>query len=188
MLLIAIGFIVWGAFPAPVKMGLLIGVWTAISVFLTRGEYFGVRPGRELNSALLAGLVALESARLEAWQRSKLFGGAALLTWAATLQYYAIPAALGIVIYGAAAWWDLGWRRARWPVIASLRVRCCRRFRRSLSGPFLISIRSRDRFMRKDGTQQVPGQSRSICKSAAHSSNLDFGRSGSGCRSPRESP
>lgn len=119
MLLFGIVLVVCSSFPAPIKMGLLCGLAAPIAVFARLGmELFGMRPENHLNAAWLAGLIALESARLANWNLKGLFAGAFLLTYASGIHYYAAPALLGVLVYMIWAIVQTGWRRARKPLLA----------------------------------------------------------------------
>jgi hypothetical protein len=121
MLLLGVLLVVGGPFPAPVKMGLLLGLVAPIAANTTLHiELFGMRPENHLNAAWLAGLIALESARLENWSLKKLALGAFLLTYASGLHYYAAEAFLGVGVYLVWALVQLGWLRARKPLMAIL--------------------------------------------------------------------
>ena len=119
MLLVAIALILAGPFPPPVKIGLMFGL--VAPILFTRAleiELFGMRPENHLNAAWIAGLVALESARLENWNWRKLALGAFLLTYASGLHYYAMGAFLGAGVYAIWALLQFGWRAARKPLLA----------------------------------------------------------------------
>ena len=119
MLVLAVLLIAFGPFPGPVKIGLLYGVWVSMTIFSRASiEMFGMRPEGDVAASWLAGLVALESARLEKWNLKKLFLGALLLTYAASLHYYAVPGVLGVAVYLIWAVWQLGFRRALKPCLA----------------------------------------------------------------------
>jgi len=127
-LLLCIWLIVRSRFPSAVKVGLLFGVGltylffcnSAIELF-AKGpvgvgwglELFGMRPEGELGGAWIAGLLLLEAGRQDRWSLSKLFAGAVVLTYAASLHYYGTAAVLGAAVYAASAWWELGWPRAK---------------------------------------------------------------------------
>ena len=76
MSLIGVALIVWGPFEAPIKIGLLCGLVSAIAVFVNVGsELFGMRPEGHLNAAWMTGLIALESGRLLKWSWKWLCAG-----------------------------------------------------------------------------------------------------------------
>jgi hypothetical protein len=118
LFLVAILAIVRSCFPEPVKLGLLF----SIGLLMLPGEglavLFGTRPEGEVQAAWLAGLVLLESGRLDNWNRKRLFAGAFLLTWASGLHYYAAPAFTGVIVYVIWAICSLGWKNAKAPLLA----------------------------------------------------------------------
>jgi len=109
--LLAILVILRGRFPAPVKLGLLFSIGFLMLTGETFALCFGTRPEGELHAAWFAGLLLLESGRLEDWNHPKLFAGAFLLTWASGVHYYAAPAFLGVLVYIVWALWGLGWKQ-----------------------------------------------------------------------------
>jgi len=119
MLLLAVALIAVGPFPGPVKIGLLYGLWVSMAIFGRAGiELFGMRPEGDIEASWMAGLVALESGRLEKWNLPKLFLGALLITYAASLHYYAVAGLAGVGIYMMWAYRDLGLAEARKPLLA----------------------------------------------------------------------
>jgi hypothetical protein len=122
--LLAIVVILRGAFPAPVKLGLLFSIGFLMLTGETFGLAFGTRPEGELHAAWFAGLLLLESGRLENWSHPKLFAGAFLLTWASGLHYYAGAAFLGVAVYIIWALCSLGWK-AGWSRVLALCVGGC---------------------------------------------------------------
>jgi hypothetical protein len=117
-LLLAIVSIVVGAFASPVKLGLLFSIGFLMLSGETFAIFFGTRPEGELHAAWFAGLLLLESGRLEQWNRTKLFAGAFVLTWASGLHYYAGAAFTGVLVYIVWAVWSLGWKDAKSRVVA----------------------------------------------------------------------
>jgi len=112
-LLLCVWIIVRSRFPSPIKIGLLFGLCLTYAFFCKTGmELFGMRPEGELAAAWLAGLLLLETGRQDDWNRWKLFLGAVVLTYAASLHYYGTVAVFGAAVYAASAWWELGWPRA----------------------------------------------------------------------------
>jgi hypothetical protein len=97
----AIVLIVRSMLPTPVKLGFLLGLYgtTVLAVMYLPDDAIGVRP--ELNVSLIwfAGLVALESGRLDGWRRGPLALGTMLVTLAATMQNYALLAPVGLIPY-----------------------------------------------------------------------------------------
>ena len=119
MLFLCIWLIVRGPFTGPVKIGLLYGIWVSVAIFGKIGiEMFGMRPENHLGAAWLAGLVALESARLEKWNLKLLCGGTFLLTYASGIHYYAAVGILGVGVYMAWVVKSFGLRGARRPLLA----------------------------------------------------------------------
>ncbi len=118
MALLCVWLIVRGPFTAPVKIGLMYGLWVSMAVFVPFGyEFFGMRPEGHLGAAWLAGLVLLESGRLRNWNPKELFAGTLVLAYACSLHYYAAPAGLGVVVYGV--WALASLRRRAWkPLLA----------------------------------------------------------------------
>ena len=113
--LLAIWVTVRGAFPAPVKMGLLFGIAFLMSAGPQFGFlYFGMRPEGHVEAAWLAGLLLLEDGRLKGWNSRRLFAGALALTWASSVHYYASAAIAGVAVYLVWCLKDVGWKRG-WP-------------------------------------------------------------------------
>jgi hypothetical protein len=108
--LLAILLILRGRFPAPVQLGLLFSIGFLMLTGETFALCFGTRPEGELHAAWFAGLLLLESGRLEDWNHPKLFAGAFLLTWASGIHYYAAAAFLGVLVYIVWALASLGWK------------------------------------------------------------------------------
>jgi hypothetical protein len=125
-LLLSVIFVVRGAFSLPAKLGLLFAI--ALAAYPGRlpfvahwpywCEIFGTRPEGHIQAAWMAGLIILENARLKGWPKQHLFWGAAVLTWAATLHYYAWPAVLGIVVYAILILHSSGWLASRSQLVA----------------------------------------------------------------------
>ncbi|MBZ5609992.1 MAG: hypothetical protein LAP38_17155 [Acidobacteriia bacterium] len=116
--LLLIVAIVRGAFPPVVKLGLLFSIGLLMFPGESLAVYFGTRPEGHVHAAWLAGLVLLESGRLDNWNRAQLFAGAFLLTWASGVHYYAAPALLGAGVYMLWAVLNLGWSEAKPRVLA----------------------------------------------------------------------
>lgn len=83
-------------FPTEVKLALLAGFFVATFIW---APLYLVRPDVHRAMAWFAGLVALESARLDDWCPRKLFLGAFLLALASSLHYASVPAAGGALVY-----------------------------------------------------------------------------------------
>jgi hypothetical protein len=124
-----------GQFSTPVKFGLLTGFFSGsilissvidlssnassiYSLVYSRNYLYSVRPDLNLALSWFAGLLALESARLDNWNSKKLFLGSFLLTYASGLHYYGIPAFTGIFIYVIWMGRALGLRQARTKFLA----------------------------------------------------------------------
>jgi hypothetical protein len=105
-----------GRFPAAVKIGLLVGPYLAIFIW---SGMITLRPELDLAGAWFAGLVALESARLDGWDARQLFLGSLLLTYAAGVHYVASIAFTGVLVYIVWACRDLGFAKA-WPTILTI--------------------------------------------------------------------
>src|SRR5262249_1737310 len=86
----------------PVKLGLIFGLYSGMTFFIPTYPYFslhGMRPDSHVAMAWFAGLVALESGRLAAWDTRRLMLGTALLTYASELHYFAVVAFTGVLVY-----------------------------------------------------------------------------------------
>lgn len=118
LLLLGVWIVARGAFPTPVKLGLLFGVGFLMSAGNLPVAWFGTRPEGALHAAWFTALLLLESGRLDNWNRGRLFGGAFLLTWASSIHYYATPVVFGLTVYLAWAVFSLGWKEARPRVLA----------------------------------------------------------------------
>jgi len=116
--LLAILVIALGSFPDPVKLGLLFSIGFMVLTGEQFAVFFGTRPEGDVHAAWLAGLLLLESGRLDNWNRSKLFAGAFVLTWASGLHYYAGVAFTGIVVYAVWALRSLPWKDAKSRILA----------------------------------------------------------------------
>ncbi len=116
--LLAILVIVRGVFPPPVKLGLLFSIGFLMLSGETFALSFGTRPEGELHAAWFAGLLLLESGRLENWSNPKLFAGAFLLTWASGVHYYAAASFLGVAAYIVWVLRSLGWRGGKSRILA----------------------------------------------------------------------
>ena len=100
--LLAIVLVLRGRFPLPVKLGFVTGIYGAIvlSVSYLPDHAVGVRPELHVSIAWFAGLVALESARLNGWHLLDLCFGSLLLAYAAAMQNYVLLAPAGLAVYG----------------------------------------------------------------------------------------
>jgi len=116
-------------FPSTVKLGLLFGLLGG-SLFpcylhiTPKAFSFGFRPDLHLAFAWFAGLIALETGRLDDWNLKRLFLGSALLTYASALHYPAFVSWTGVFVYVV---WVLrlrGWRLALKPILAIIAGGC----------------------------------------------------------------
>jgi len=124
-LVIACVLLVWSRFPVPIKFGLLFGTFLGALIW---NDLLTVRPDLTLALAWIAGLIALESARLSNWSWWGLAIGSSSLVYASAVHYPGLFAQSAIVIYAVWACYQLPWRRVP-AVIGSLIV-----------GPILIGI------------------------------------------------
>jgi hypothetical protein len=99
--LVAIALILLGKFPDTVKLGFLAGLYGTIvlAVMYLPDHAAGVRPELHVSIAWFAGLIALESARLDGWDLPKLCLGTLLVAYAAAMQNYALLAPAGLGVY-----------------------------------------------------------------------------------------
>jgi hypothetical protein len=118
LFLLSIIVIVRALFPPPVKLGLLFSIGFLTLTGGTCGLTFGTRPEGALQAAWFLGLLLLESGRLDNWNRSKLFLGALMMTWASAIHYYAALAFIGVSVYLVWAIRSLGWKDAKSRVVA----------------------------------------------------------------------
>jgi len=117
-LLLSVWIVVRSRFDLPVKIGLLFGVGFYVATALFFVAPFGTRPDSAVQVIWFAGLVLLESGRLDGWSLPQLCGGAFVMTWASCTHYYALPSLAGIAVYVIWAFRSLGWRRARKRILA----------------------------------------------------------------------
>lgn len=98
-----------------VRAALLFGM--ACSFMLLK-DSFHLRPDLDVFGAWILGLILLEWGRLAGWRGGFLAAGSFFLTMASGTHYYALPAAAGVLVYGAALIRGLGrrqgFRRASW--------------------------------------------------------------------------
>src|SRR6516162_381569 len=113
--LLSIFLVLRGRFPTVVKIGLILGPYLATFIW---GEMVTLRPELDLAGAWFAGLVALESARLDGWDARRLFLGSLLLTYASGVHYVASIAFTGVLVYLVWACFDLGFAKARPKILA----------------------------------------------------------------------
>ena len=115
---LALVVIVRGSFPEPVKLGLLFSIGFIVLTGDMFATFFGTRPEGDVHAGWIAGLLLLESGRLDHWNQAKLFAGAFVLTWASSLHYYAGAAFAGVVVYVVWAAGSLPWKDARSRILA----------------------------------------------------------------------
>jgi hypothetical protein len=109
-----------------IKIGFMFGfLYGAVSLAWAFGPAtFGIRPDSHLAFAWFAGLVALETGRIDGWNCFRLGLGAFLLSYASGLHYPASLAWTGVLVYASWALYELGWRSSR-PPLVSLTVGGC---------------------------------------------------------------
>jgi hypothetical protein len=119
LILIPLGLCLWliraGRFPAIVKLALMAGLFMTIFIW---APVQGGRPDLNLTLSWFAGLLALESARLDSWKTWKLGLGGFLLTYASGVHYPGIVACTGIVIYAVRLWRSLKFSAAKPKLLA----------------------------------------------------------------------
>jgi len=86
------------------KFGLLFGTYLAVVIWTSTQT---MRPDVTLALAWIAGLIGLESGRLNDWDPKRLFIGSGLLAYAAALHYTGGFCWLGILVYTVWAWRSL---------------------------------------------------------------------------------
>jgi hypothetical protein len=117
--------LVFSRFSLSIKFGLLFGTFLGALIW---NVILTVRPDLSLALAWVAGLIALESARLSDWSTWRLGIGSLLLVYASAVHYPGVFAQAGIVVY--AVWACFVLPRRRLPAtIGTL-----------LAGPCLIGI------------------------------------------------
>lgn len=110
--------VVTSPFRTSIKSGILIAIPVTLFLFTIDpiGEFdkwiLFLRPEQTLTYAWFAGLIFLESARVEKWNTVKICLGGLLLSYASVLHYFAAPAIIGLVVYLFALNFDLGVRSA----------------------------------------------------------------------------
>ena len=127
LILLTVLLIVRSRFAAEIKISLLFGFFASV-VFLLWAygpTSFGMRPDWHLAFAWFAGLVALESGRLQSWDTLRLALGAFLLTYASGIHYPGSLAWTGVLVYVVWLLRDLhrlkrerGWSGALRPLLA----------------------------------------------------------------------
>jgi hypothetical protein len=128
LIALAASLISLSKFPSSVKLGLLFGVLggSILPCYLPypTAFSFGFRPDLHLAFAWFAGLIALETGRLDDWNPKRLFLGSALLTYASALHYPAFVAWTGVFVYIAWLIKLRGWRLASKPLLAIIAGGC----------------------------------------------------------------
>jgi hypothetical protein len=99
-----------GKFSAQVKLGLLFGLFSTAFIW---SWIWSVRPDLHLALAWFAGLVTLESARLDDWKPEKLLLGSFLLSYASGLHYIGVLGFIGILVYAGWLLFQFGLIKAR---------------------------------------------------------------------------
>jgi dolichol-phosphate mannosyltransferase len=85
-------------FTSEMQIGLVAAMFFTIFIW---GKFYSVRPDLHVTLAWFAGLISLESSRLDGWSKSKLFLGSFLSFYAAGIHYWGVAAASAPIIYGA---------------------------------------------------------------------------------------
>jgi hypothetical protein len=114
-MLLILGLVLTSRFLTAAKLGLMVGAFGIVFV-LSVGTT--IRPEPHLALAWLAGLIALESGRVEDWNLSKLALGGFLATYAGGLHYWGIPSMAMPLVYAVWVLWCLGWKQAIKPLLA----------------------------------------------------------------------
>jgi hypothetical protein len=114
MALLAIFLIVQAKFPSTVKLGFLFGLYCTVVFAATHlsDHGFSVRPELHVTITWFAGLIALESGRLDQWNTAKLSLGTFLVTYASAMQNYAVLGFSGVLVYVVWLCYSLPWREA----------------------------------------------------------------------------
>jgi dolichol-phosphate mannosyltransferase len=107
-------------FTSGVKIALLFGFLVCPFLFQWScgPNTFGITPNYHLAFAWFAGLIALETGRLQSWNPPRLGLGAFLLTYASGIHYPGSLAWTGAVVYLLWLIRALGWPKARRPAAA----------------------------------------------------------------------
>lgn len=112
--LVLISAIVAAPFDLVTRIALLVGAIAPVVLLhnsVQQVELFGMRPEGEINAAWLTGLVMLETGRRRGWSAPWLAAGAAALSYAGSLHYYAAAAWLAVPGYAIVAARELDRRR-----------------------------------------------------------------------------
>jgi hypothetical protein len=100
-------------FSPAIQLGLLAGMIFGVGWVSVLGGVdfsFHLRPDAHMAFALLAGFLALQTARVQNWEPKRLFLGSFLVTYGSTLHYPALFAWAGVLFFVAFAIRDLAWR------------------------------------------------------------------------------
>jgi hypothetical protein len=106
--------VVSSRFEFPVQIAFLLGVFLGAFVW---NEALVLRPDLTLTLAWIAGLAALETARLDDWNAGRLAVGGFFLALATGVHYVGIAAGIGLVAYIVAIWRSKGREAARKPIL-----------------------------------------------------------------------
>ena len=101
-------------FPFAVQLAFLVGGFLGAFVW---NQALTLRPDLTLTLAWAAGLVALETARLDDWNPRRLAVGGFLLTLASAVHYPGVAAWMGLLVYAAWMVTSIGWRAFRTPLV-----------------------------------------------------------------------
>jgi hypothetical protein len=110
---IFVALVVSSKFSFSVQTGFLLGGFLGFFIWC---ESLVLRPDLTLALSWAGGLVALETARLDHWNRPRLAIGGLLLALATGVHYPGVLAGAGVPLYAFWIWKDLGWRKARVPL------------------------------------------------------------------------
>jgi hypothetical protein len=119
---IAILLVVRSSFSDDVKISLMFGLiaGSLLPAIAASGPYGAgiMRPDYEWAFAWFAGLVGLESGRLNDWNPTRVFVGSLLLTYSSTTHYPAILGWTGVVVYFIWIAKTRGWKIGRRPMLS----------------------------------------------------------------------
>jgi hypothetical protein len=122
LIVLSIWLIFSSRLPPAVKLGLLFGMLEGSLIpsylFPPKAFSFGFRPDLHMTFAWFAGLIALETGRLDDWNPKRLLLGGLLLTYASTLHYVASFAWTGVLVYMLWVVRVRAWRIATRPLLA----------------------------------------------------------------------
>jgi hypothetical protein len=123
LIVLSIWLISSSRFPPAVQLGLLFGMLegSLIPSYLfpsPKAFSFSFEPHLHMAFAWFAGLIALETGRLDDWNPKRLLLGGVLLTYASTLHYVAFLAWTGVLVYMLWVVRVRTWRTATRPLLA----------------------------------------------------------------------